>query len=216
MTSTNDPTIASLADATERGDRFAADALFAALYSELHRLARRELARQGVPLGLSATTLLHQAYLDMAEREGPAFPDRARFMGYAARVMRGLIIDHARNRQAQKRGGLFEITSLTADMLENPVDYVELERIGEALDQLGKMEPSLAEIVDLKFFCGFSFSEIAAMRSVSERTVQRNWEKARIYLHRNLREGTSLYGTSSQGAYARAQSRPMAGSKSLP
>jgi RNA polymerase sigma factor (TIGR02999 family) len=192
MTGTNDSTIASLADATERGDRSAADALFAALYSELHGLARRELARQGVPLGLSATTLLHQAYLDMAQREGPAFPDRARFMGYSARVMRGLIIDHARNRQAQKRGGLFEITSLTTDVLENPVDYLELERIGEALDQLGKMEPSLAEIVDLKFFCGFSFSEIAAMRAVSERTVQRNWEKARIYLHRNLRGSSSL------------------------
>jgi RNA polymerase sigma factor (TIGR02999 family) len=113
-------------------------------------------------------------------------------MGYAARVMRGLIIDHARNRQAQKRGGLFEITSLTTDVLENPVDYLELERIGEALDQLGKTEPSLAEIVDLKFFCGFSFAEIAAMRAVSERTVQRNWEKARIYLHRNLRGSTSL------------------------
>ena len=192
MTGTNDSTIASLAEATERGDRSAADALFAALYSELHRLARRELARQGVPLGLSATTLLHQAYLDMAEREGPAFPDRARFMGYSARVMRGLIIDHARNRQAQKRGGLFEITSLTTDVLENPVEYLELQRIGEALDQLGKTEPSLAEIVDLKFFCGFSFSEIAAMRAVSERTVQRNWEKARIYLHRNLRGSTSL------------------------
>ncbi len=192
MTGNNDSTIASLADATERGDRSAADALFAALYSELHRLARRELAKQGVALGLSATTLLHQAYLDMAEREGPAFPDRARFMGYAARVMRGLIIDHARNRQAQKRGGLFEITSLTTDVLENPVDYLELERIGEALDELGKTEPSLAEIVDLKFFCGFAFSEIAAMRAVSERTVQRNWEKARIYLHRNLRESTPL------------------------
>jgi len=192
MSSTNDSTIASLADATERGDRSAADALFAALYSELHRLARRELARQGVPLGLSATTLLHQAYLDMAEREGPAFPDRARFMGYAARVMRGLIIDHARNRQAQNRGGLFEITSLTTDVLENPVDHLELERIGEALDQLSKTEPSLAEIVDLKFFCGFSFLEISAMRAVSERTVQRNWEKARIYLHRNLRGSTSL------------------------
>jgi RNA polymerase sigma factor (TIGR02999 family) len=192
MTSAHDPTIASLAEATERGDRSAADALFAALYSELHRLARRELARQGVPLGLSATTLLHQAYLDMAEREGPAFPDRARFMGYAARVMRGLIIDHARNRQAQKRGGLFEITSLTTDVQENPVDYLELERISEALDQLGKIERSLAEIVDLKFFCGFSFSEIAAMRDVSERTVQRNWEKARIYLHRNLRGTKSL------------------------
>jgi len=192
MSSTNDSTIASLADATERGDRSAADALFAALYSELHRLARRELARQGVPLGLSATALLHQAYLDMAEREGPAFPDRARFMGYAARVMRGLIIDHARNRQAQKRGGLFEITSLTTDVLENPVDHLELERIGEALDQLSKTEPSLAEIVDLKFFCGFSFLEISAMRAVSERTVQRNWEKARIYLHRNLRGSMSL------------------------
>ena len=192
MTGTNDSTIASLAEATERGDRSAADALFAALYSELHRLARRELARQGVPLGLSTTTLLHQAYLDMAEREGPAFPDRARFMGYAARVMRGLIIDHARNRQAQKRGGLFEITSLTTDVLENPVEYLELQRIGEALDQLGKTEPSLAEIVDLKFFCGFSFSEIAAMRAVSERTVQRNWEKARIYLHSNLRGSSSL------------------------
>ena len=143
-------------------------------------------------MGLSATTLLHQAYLDMAEREGPAFPDRARFMGYAARVMRGLIIDHARNRQAQKRGGLFEITSLTTDVLENPVDHLELERIGEALDQLSKTEPSLAEIVDLKFFCGFSFLEISAMRAVSERTVQRNWEKARIYLHRNLRGSTSL------------------------
>ncbi len=192
MTSTNNSNIASLADASERGDRSAADALFAALYSELHRLARRELAKQGVPLGLSATTLLHQAYLDMAEREGPAFPDRARFMGYAARVMRGLIIDHARNRQAQKRGGLFEITSLTTDVLESPIDYLELERIGGALDELGKTEPSLAEIVDLKFFCGFSFSEIAAMRAVSERTVQRNWEKARIYLHRNLRESTLL------------------------
>jgi RNA polymerase sigma factor (TIGR02999 family) len=192
MTGTNDSTIASLADATERGDRSAADALFAALYSELHQLARRQLARQGVPLGLSATTLLHQAYLDMAEREGPAFPDRARFMGYAARVMRGLIIDHARNRQAQKRGALFEITSLTTDLIENPVDYPELKRIGEALDQLGKTEPSLAEIVDLKFFCGFSVSEIATMRAISERTVKRQWEKARIYLYGNLRESTLL------------------------
>jgi RNA polymerase sigma factor (TIGR02999 family) len=192
MTGTNDSNFASLADATERGDRCAADTLFAALYAELHRLARRELARQGAPAGLSPTTLLHQAYLDIAEREGPAFPDRARFMGYAARVMRGLIIDHARNRQAQKRGGQFEITSLTTDPMQNSVDHLELERISEALDQLSKMEPSLAEIVDLKFFCGFSFAEIASMRAVSERTVQRSWEKARIYLHGNLRGTTSL------------------------
>ncbi len=88
----------------------------------------------------------------MAEREGPAFPDRARFMGYAARVMRGQnFIDHAPNRQAQTRDGVVEVTSLTTDVLESPIDYLEPERIGGALDELGKTEPSLAEIVDLKF-----------------------------------------------------------------
>jgi len=184
--------ISSLIVAAERGDRPAADALFAALYSELHRLAKRELARHDFHVGLGATTLLHEAYLDMAAREGPSFPDQARFMGYAARVMRGLIIDHARERHAQKRGGLFEITSLDTKAMENPVDHRELLRISGTLDELGKVEPALAEIVDLKFFCGFSFAEIAAMQNVSERTVQRNWEKARIYLHRQIRADLSL------------------------
>jgi len=184
--------ISSLIVEAERGDRPAAEALFAALYSELHRLAKRELARSGVPVTLSATTLLHEAYLDMAARDGPSFPDRARFMGYAARVMRGLIIDHARERHAQKHGGLFEITSLDTTAMANAVDHRELVGISETLDELGKVEPALAEIVDLKFFCGFSFAEIAAMRDVSERTVQRNWEKARIYLHRKIRADLSF------------------------
>jgi RNA polymerase sigma factor (TIGR02999 family) len=184
--------ISSLIVAAERGDRPAAEALFTALYAELHRLAKRELARQGFQVTLSATTLLHEAYLDMASRDGPSFPDRARFMGYAGRVMRGLIIDHARERHALKRGGLFQITSLDTDAMENAVDHRELVRISETLDQLGKVEPALAEIVDLKFFCGFSFAEIAAMRDISVRTVQRSWEKARIYLHRNIRADLSL------------------------
>ena len=156
-------------------------------------MAKRELARHGAPVSLGATTLLHEAYLDIAARDGngPSFPDRARFMGYAARVMRGLIIDHARNRQAQKRGGQFEITSLATDVGEKIVDDRELTRISEALDELAKMDPALAEIVDLKFFCGFSFAEIAGMRGVSERTVQRNWEKARIYLHKSIRADLS-------------------------
>jgi len=178
--------ISSLMGAAEQGDNSASDALFSALYSELHRIARRELARQGAPMSLSATTVLHEAYLDMAGRDGTAFPDRGRFMGYAARVMRGLIIDHVRNRQAQKRGGRFEITSLATEIAESVPDDRELTRISEALDELAKSEPSLAEIVDLKFFCGFSFAEIAAMKSLSERTVQRKWEKARIYLHRKI------------------------------
>src|SRR6185369_3388998 len=159
------------------------------LYSELHRLAKRELAARGFGMSLGASTLLHQAYLDIASREGPSFPDRARFIGYAARVMRGLIIDHARNRQAQKRGGGFEITSLETNMAENPVDPAELIAISDALEELARTDQSLAEIVDLKFFCGFSFAEIAAMRNVSERTVQRHWEKARIYLHGTIHGG---------------------------
>lgn len=171
--------------AAEGGSRPAADALFGALYAELRRVARHELARHGAPTTLSATTLLHKAYIEMAGREGTSFPDRNRFIGYAARVMRGLIIDHARNRQAQKRGGQFEITSLETDV-ENGLDERKLDEISQALDELAKAEPALAEIVDLKFFCGFSFAEIAAMRDVSERTVQRQWEKARIYLHRAL------------------------------
>jgi len=187
-----DPTISRLMGAAEQGDVAAADSLFSTLYAELHRLAKRELARPRAAVSLGATTLLHEAYLQMAARDGPSFPDRARFMGYAARVMRGLIIDHARQRRAQKRGGLFEITVLDTIAVENAVDHRELEQISGVLDELGKFEPALAEVVDLKFFCGFSFGEIAAMKDVSERTVQRNWEKARIYLHRKIRADLSL------------------------
>lgn len=181
----SEPSLVALMQAAEGGSKTAADALFSALYSELRRLAKRELARHGAPISLSATTLLHKAYIEIADRDGTSFPDRNRFMGYAARVMRGLVIDHARSRCAQKRGGQFEITSLGSE-IENAPDVKELDRISEALDELAKAEPALAEIVDLKFFCGFSFGEIAAMREISERTVQRQWEKARIYLHRSI------------------------------
>jgi RNA polymerase sigma factor (TIGR02999 family) len=182
-----EPTILSLMEAADRGEASAANALFEALYSQLHRLARRELARPGAPMSLGATTLLHQAYIDIAARASPSFPDRARFMGYAARVMRGVIIDHVRSRRALKRGGGFEITAIDADMAGNPINGGELGRISEALDELAKLDADLSQVVDLRFFCGFSFAEIAAMRGVSERTVQRHWEKARIYLHRSIR-----------------------------
>ena len=180
-------TISSLMGAADRGEASAARTLFGALYDELRRLAKRELGKRDGLVSVGPTTLLHQAYIEMAAREGPEFPDRARFMGYAARVMRGLIIDHARERFAQKRGGRFEITALRTDIAENLVDDRELSHIGAALDELAKMEPNLAEIVDLKFFCGFSFIEIAALQGVAERTVLRKWEKARIYLYRKIR-----------------------------
>jgi len=184
------PNISSLIAAADRGDGSAADALFTALYEQLHGLAKRELARRGGGVSLGVTTLLHESYLEMAAREGTSFPDEARFMGYAARVMRGVIIDHARSRRAQKRGGQFEITSLVTDVADDAVDPRELTRIGEALDDLARVDASLAQIVDLKFFCGLSLGEIAALRGVSERTVQRSWEKARMYLHRAIREAS--------------------------
>jgi RNA polymerase sigma factor (TIGR02999 family) len=166
------------------------DALFSSLYAELHRLARRELARRNGQAAFSPTTLLHEAYLDMAGRRGIDFPDRARFMGYAARVMRGLIVDEARSRSALKRGGDAVITSLNTDVAEqHAVPDEELVRVGELLDELAASEPPLSELVDLKFFCGFSVAEIAALRGVCERTVQRDWEKARAYLYRGLRPG---------------------------
>ena len=185
-------TIPSLFHAAERGDGSASNALFAALYSELHVLAKRELARQGTPPTLGATTLLHQAYLDMAAREGPSFPDRARFMAYAARAMRGLIVDHVRRRFAQKRGGMFELTTLHTDVADSIANEQELEQLTDALESLAEVDALLAEVVDLKFFCGFSFAEIGAMKGVSERTIQRHWEKARLYLHRMMVDPQSL------------------------
>jgi RNA polymerase sigma factor (TIGR02999 family) len=151
-------------------------------------MARRELSRRGGAITLGATTLLHDAYLDISGREGTAFPDRNRFMAYAARVMRGLIIDYARSRQAQKRGGQFEITSLRTEIAEAVPDAANLSRLSDALDELAAVDPRLARVVDLKFFCGFSFAEIAAMTAVSERTAQRDWDKARIYLHHVLQD----------------------------
>src|ERR1044072_5783412 len=127
--------LTTLLASAEQGDRAAADALFTVLYEELHRMARRELAKRGSGVTLGATTLLHEAYLDISTREGAAFPDRSGFMGYAARVMRGLIIDYARRRQAQKRGGQFEITSIATDVAEGVPDVDQLSRLSYALDE---------------------------------------------------------------------------------
>ena len=178
--------IGELAARAETGDPSARDALFAALYQELHRLAQVHVHRNAGDLTLGATTLLHEAYLDISQRNLLAFPDRNRFLGYASRAMRGLIIDYVRHRQAQKRGGSLTFTTLTGNEVPAPEGAVDLERLDAALQELAGLDAALAELVDLKFFCGFSFGEIAAIRGVSERTVQRDWAKARLLLHRHL------------------------------
>jgi len=179
--------VAATLAAAERGDQGVAADLFPVLYRELHRLARSQLQRNPGALTLGATTLLHEAYIDISARTA-LFPDKARFFGYAARAMRGLIVDYMRERRAIKRGGEFHLTSLDTQTAEGDVPADELSPLVDALAALAEADPALAELVDLKFFCGFSFGEIAAMRNVSERTVQRDWSKARVFLHGTLKE----------------------------
>ena len=185
---TNVDPIGALFARAEHGDGAARAHLFAALYDELRRLARSQIHRVGVQGSLGATTLLHEAFLSLSSRDAIAITDRGRFMAYAARAMRGLAIDHVRGRKAQKRGGDVDVTSLDNTLHEGAAaaEGEDLEAIGDALDALAQVDPGLAEVVDLKFFCGFSFGEIAAQRGISERTVQRQWEKARLFLHRAL------------------------------
>ena len=164
--------------------------LFVTLYEQLRHMAQRELRRSGGAVSVSPTTLLHEAYLDLSAQQTAVFPDRPRFMAYASRVMRGLIIDLVRKRQAVKRGGQFSITSLPTQAADAWADDSQLTSISDALDELAAVDPELAQLVDLKFFCGFSLVEIASLRGVSERTAQREWEKARMLLYHALREGS--------------------------
>ncbi len=160
--------------------------LFASLYGDLRQLAERQL-RRSAGASISPTTLLHEAYIGLSGRDA-VFPDRQRFLGYAARVMRGLIIDLVRERLALKRGGAYHITQLPTEIGGPEHDATELARLSDALDELAIREPRLAEVVDLKYFCGFTFEEIAAQRASSLRTVQRDWAKARLILFREINE----------------------------
>lgn len=181
-----DATHAALVQRAEGGDAEARGALFAALYAELHRIARREAGRYGSLPSLGTTTLLHEAYLDIGGRAGLAFNDKTHFLAYAARAMRGLVIDHVRSRHAIKRGHGLDITSFSTAVAEQCAEPEGLQTLSDALDELAQVEPALAHLVDLKFFCGFSLIEIAAMTGVSERTAQRQWEKARMLLRHAL------------------------------
>jgi RNA polymerase sigma factor (TIGR02999 family) len=170
---------------SESGDAKAREELFTVLYAELHGLAQRQLRRNS-SLTLSPTTLLHETYLDMSSREFGSFPDRGRFLAYASRAMRGLIVDYFRSRSAQKRGGEFEITALPTEMPQGVESDAELQHLSDAVDALANIEPRLAQVVDLKFFCGLTFAEIGAVLGASDRTVKRDWEKARILLQHEL------------------------------
>lgn len=177
-----EPELQQLVQRAEAGDTAGRSELFAVLYDALRRMARREAGRYGSVATLGTTTLLHEAYLAISQRHGLAFTNEQHFLAYAARAMRGLVIDHVRARTAAKRGGGLDITSFDTLAAEQCAGPEGLTTLSDALDELAQHEPALAHVVDLKFFSGFTFADIAAMTGVSERTVQRQWEKARLLL----------------------------------
>jgi RNA polymerase sigma factor (TIGR02999 family) len=182
---TMSPLMRDAGDVTpDAGERM--EALFTSLYKDLRRLAHREVRRNGAHDMLGTGTLVHEAWLDISQRPMLDLAEPGRFLAYAARTMRGLVIDRIRARRSQKRGGGVVITSLDTNNADQVMQPETLEGISEALEELEAVDPDLAQVVDLKFFCGFTLAEVARMQGVSERTVQRQWEKARLLLHRAL------------------------------
>ena len=179
------------------GDRAAADRLFAILYEELRRIAHRALADQRHEATLQTTALVHELYLRLVGSFRPADDDRRRFFGAAAKVMRRILVDRARERLAEKRGG-GRPESLDSRLgpglpagVERGVEAhaVEAIAVDRALTALERHDPRLAELVELRFFAGFSVEESAGLLGISDRTVKRDWQKARALLADWLGEG---------------------------
>ena len=164
------------------GDRAAADRLFAVLYDELHRVAHRALADQRREETLQTTALVHELYVRLVAGFRPADADRRRFFGAAAKVMRRILVDRARERMAEKRGGGQRPQSLDENAAAVSADAAEAMAVDEALVALERHDERLAELVELRFFAGFSVEETAELLGVSARTVKRDWQKAHALL----------------------------------
>ena len=164
------------------GDRAAADRLFAVLYDELHRVAHRALADQRREETLQTTALVHELYVRLVAGFRPADADRRRFFGAAAKVMRRILVDRARERMAEKRGGGQRPQSLDENAAAVSADAAEAMAVDEALVALERHDERWAELVELRFFAGFSVEETAELLGVSARTVKRDWQKAHALL----------------------------------
>jgi RNA polymerase sigma factor (TIGR02999 family) len=158
---------------------------FELLYHELRRRARGQIFRYHA-LSMGATTLLHEAWLKLADRP-LEFATQAELVAYAGHTMRSIVINHIRDRQTEKRGG--EIEFVPYDTLHDlrAMEDVDVVRLDDALRDLERVDSSLAQLIELHFFAGLSFVELAALQGVSERTLRRNWDKARMLLSAALR-----------------------------
>jgi len=184
-------TVTQLLRASRGGSREAFDGLFSLLYDELRRIAHRQLAGQPRDRTLNTTALIHEAYLRMVDQTQVDWEDRAHFFAYAARAMRAIIVDYARRRCAQKRGG--HLAHVSFDDRDLPVEAQAemIVAVDTALTQLTEVSERLGRIVECRFFGGMSLDEIAAALRVSDRTVRRDWIKAKTWLYSELCEETA-------------------------
>ena len=190
MAMTHAGEITVLLEAARGGDKGALDTVLATLYRELHGMARRQLAGQHGHT-LDATALVHEAYLKLAGRGASSarFDDRAHFFAYAASAMRSVVVDYARQRLAQKRGGdLHRVTGLPEDLEGGLRLDEDLLGLDVALNRLAAVDPRLSQVVELRYFAGLSEVEIAALMERSERSIRRDWQKARMFLLASLDE----------------------------
>jgi RNA polymerase sigma factor (TIGR02999 family) len=170
------------------GDRRARDALFAAAYTELHRLARSRLRDGGRNTLLDTTCLVHEAYLRFVSAGELRAEDRRAFFAYASQVMRSVIVNSVRERIAQKRGGDRLPLTLSTQLAVNDDDDEEvILKVHEALEALERADPRLAQVAQMRYFGGYNEQEIAETLDIGERTVRRDWEKARLILAELMR-----------------------------
>lgn len=181
--SPNHGEVTQLLEALRRGEREALDRLLPLVYEELRGMARRQLGREQAGHTLHATGLVHEAYVKLAGGGMLNAVNRAHFLAIASRAMRQVLVEHARRRNAEKRGGGWERTTLNDG--DQPVEFSPDELLG--LDRaLAELEPRQREVVEYRFFGGMEEHEIATVLGVSERTVRRDWVKARAWLYRSL------------------------------
>lgn len=179
--------VTRLLQAARAGEPEALERIVPLVYDDLRRLARRQLGREHGERTLDATALVHEAYLKVAGTGALLAADRAHFLAIAARAMRQVLIDHARERKAAKRGGGWERTTLTDGAWVGEFQADELLALDDAMQEL---DPRQRQVVEYRFFGGMGEHEIAAMLGVSERTVHRDWMKARAWLYHRLHPGT--------------------------
>lgn len=190
--SSTDPQLTQLLRQWNQGDERAVDLIIDALYDELHGIARRHLAREGTGHTIQTTGLVHEAYLGLVDQAGATWQDRVHFLAVASRVMRHILVDHARRRSAAKRGGdrlRVGLTRAGSEAVgESGVEMVDLVDLDRALSKLEHHDPRMAKVVECRFFGGMNDEEIAGALDVSSRTVRRTWTRARLHLYRSLDE----------------------------